>query len=305
MSVLPPDKERKALGDRLLLEQGRLDPFELLLAAELLGYEDYEAWCTGRRQDVQGALRGAPDEVAELLERAGAYATDQRLAVTPLEHRAWGPLEAALRVGDRATLVRACAKAFAPSPDRIQPDLFQGSIALVLEEEIRRALAERRSDRAREQVVLLMRQDPRGRRLRGFLRLIQLIDDSERQSSDERLAGLLALEPLARELLGPGDRDFLTPLWTALGESPRGRTFDPAAPQLHASFAWARAGRGPGAGRRFSRRSRRTATGGDFPGSCWLTPRPVGAGSAKGRRAGTGCGCAGSTRRKPSGPSSH
>jgi hypothetical protein len=138
--------------------------------------------------------------------------------------------------------VRACATAFSAAPDRLQLDLFHDSTALLLEEQIRQALAERRTDRAREQVALLMRQDPRHRHLRGFLRLIQVIDDSNRQSSDERLAELLAVEPLARDLLGHRDRDFLAPLWATLAESLAGRTFEPAAPRLHASFAWARAG---------------------------------------------------------------
>jgi len=57
-----------SLADRLLLEQGRLDPLELLLAADLLAYEDYEAWRMGHKPTTQGLLRAAPADVAELLE---------------------------------------------------------------------------------------------------------------------------------------------------------------------------------------------------------------------------------------------
>jgi len=237
------DQELKALVDRLVLEQGRLDPPELLLAADLLAYEDYEAWRMGRRPDIQGALRMAPADAAGLLERAGAYAAGQRLAAAPLEHAGWGHLGAPLRIGDDARLVRACSAAFAPPPDRRQPDLFQDSTRLLLEEEIRRALVERRTDRAREQVARLMRQDPGHRRLRGFLRLVQVIDDGDAASPEARLGELVALEPLARELLGHRDRDFLAPLWSALAGSLAGRAFQPDSPGLHASFAWARAGR--------------------------------------------------------------
>lgn len=243
MDELLSNKDLGALVDRLLLEQGRLEPLELLLAAGLLVYEDYEAWRMGSRPNIQGALGGAPADVAELLERAGRYCAGQRLAAMPSEHRGWGALDETLCVGDHERLARACASVFAPPPDRPQLDLFQDSTALLLEEEIRQALAERRTDRAREQVARLMQQDPRHRHMRGFLRLIQVIDDSDTASLQERLQELLSIEPLARELVGHRDRDFLAPLWSALAEILAGRSFEPRTPMLHASFAWARAGR--------------------------------------------------------------
>lgn len=243
MGELLSNKDLGALVDRLLLEQGRLDPLELLLAAGLLAYEDYEAWRMGSRPYIQGALQGTPADVAELLEQAVRYCAGLQLAAAPSEHRRWGSLDETLCVGDHERLVGACASVFAPPKDRPQLDLFQDSTALLLEEEIRRALAERRTDRAREQVARLMQQDPRHRHLRGFLRLIQVIDDSDIASPQERLQQLLSIEPLVRELLAHRDRDFLAPLWSALAELLTGRSFEPGTPMFHASFAWARAGR--------------------------------------------------------------
>ncbi|MCG6859944.1 MAG: hypothetical protein LJE70_01455, partial [Chromatiaceae bacterium] len=243
MSELLSNKELGALVDRLVLEQGRLDPLELLILAGLLAYQDYEAWRMGDRANIQSALRAAPADVAELLERAGGYAAGQGLAATPLEHRGWGILDEPLRIGDHAGLIRACAAVFAPPPDRHQLDLFQDSTVLLLEEEIRQALAERRTDQAREQVARLMRQEPRHRHLRDFLRLIQIVDDSEAGDPGDRLRELLDIEPMARELLGHRGRDFLAPFWSALAESLAGRAFELGSPPLHASFAWAQAGR--------------------------------------------------------------
>lgn len=145
----------RSLADRLLLEQGRLDPLELLLAAYLLAYEDYEAWRMGHKPTIQGLLRAAPADVAELLENVGAYATGQGLVATPLEHRGWANVDKPLRIGDQARLVCACAAVFAPPPDRPQLDLFQDGTVPLLEQEIQRALAERRIERAREQVARL------------------------------------------------------------------------------------------------------------------------------------------------------
>lgn len=243
MSAAYTDRELGVLVDRLLLEQGRLDPLELLLAADLLAYADYEAWRLGLRPDLQGALRSEPAQVAELLERAAAYARAQRLVVAPLEHRGWGALPVPLGIGDHVGLVEACAAALVPPPDRRQLDLFQDSSTQLLEGEIGQALAERRTDQARALVSRLMQQDPRHRHLRGFLRLIQALGLGGTEDPKGRLQELESITPLARALLGHRDRDLLAPLWTALAESIAARPFDPSTPELHASLAWARAGR--------------------------------------------------------------
>lgn len=243
MAELLSNKDLGVLVDRLLLEQGRLDPLELLLSSGLLAYEDYEAWRLGRRSGIQGALTAAPADGVELLGQAGRYCSGQGLVATPAEHRGWGALDQVLCVGDDAALVQACAWVYAPPPDRPQLDLFQDTSALLLEDEIRRALAGRRTDRAREQVARLMQQDPRHRQLRGFLRLIHVSDASDTAAPRERLQELLSIEPLARELLGHWGRDFFAPLWSALAETLTGRSFEPGAPMLHAGYAWARAGR--------------------------------------------------------------
>jgi hypothetical protein len=243
MNAVCSDRELGVHVDRLLLEQGRLDPLELLLALDLLPYADYEAWRLGRRPDLQCALRADPIQVAELLERAATYARAQGLAATPLEHHGWGDLPGPLQIGHHAGLVQACAAAQVPPPDRRQLDLFQDSSAQLLAGEIGQALAERRTDQARALVARLMRQDPRHRHLRGFLRLIQALDLVGTADPRGRLQELESITPLARALLGHRDRDLLAPLWVALAESIAERPFDPRTPQLHASLAWARAGR--------------------------------------------------------------
>ncbi|WP_296811493.1 hypothetical protein [Thiocapsa sp.] len=243
-----PDQALRPLVDRLLLEQGRLDPFELLLAAELLGYEDYVAWRTSHRSELQGALRAAPEAVAGFLEEAGAYARGQKLVAVALEHTAWGDREQRpLCIGPHAGLTRAFALAYAPPPERCQLDLFQDSTALLLEDEVRAALVEHRTDRARDQVARLMHREPRHPRLGGFLRLIQTLDDADASARDgrveERWRELEEIGPLAGQLLGHRVRDFLGTLWAALAERLAGRPFTPGAGEVHASIAWTRAGR--------------------------------------------------------------
>ncbi|HSO82471.1 hypothetical protein [Thiocapsa sp.] len=242
-----PDHALRPLVDRLLLEQGRLDPLELLLAADMLGYEDYVAWRTGGRSELQSALRAAPEAIAGFLEDAGVYARGQKLVAVPIEHTAWGDRERPLSIGPHPVLTRACALVYAPPPERCQLDLFQDSTALLLEEEVRTALVEHRTGRARDQVARLMHSEPRHPRLGGFLRLIQTLDDADANGRDgrveERWRELEEIGPLAGQLLGHGARDFLGTLWAALAERLAGRPLGPGSGDFHAAIAWTRAGR--------------------------------------------------------------
>ncbi len=247
LSDPPSEQDIRAQVDRLLLEQGRLDPLEFLLATDLLAYEDYEAWRMGLRADIQGALHGSPACIAEWMDRAAEYARGQRLSATPVRHRGWSGHDAPLHIGAHAGLRRTCSVLYAPPADRPQLDLFHDSSGVLLEEAIRQALAERRDDQAREQLARLMREQPRHPHLRGFLQLIQAIDAPDPSVSpprrESRLEELERIEPLAHQLLGRRARDFLAPLWTALAQALSGRSFDCRSPGLHASHAWARAGR--------------------------------------------------------------
>ena len=109
-----------ALVDQLILEQGRLDPLELLMACDYLSYADYESWRLGRVPHLEGVLRVPADQAAEVLARAGLYAAAQRLAAEPLEHRAWDAAERIIPIGPAGAahpgLVRGCATATARQP---------------------------------------------------------------------------------------------------------------------------------------------------------------------------------------------
>jgi hypothetical protein len=240
-----------ALVDRLILEQGRLDPLELLMASDYLAYADYESWRLGGVPHLEGVLRAPPDQAAELLARAGRYALAQRLAAVPLEHRAWGATDRIIPIGPasgaRPGLVRACATAFAPSADRVQLDLFHDSQDQILEEAVRTALTARRIDAAHAALTRLMALDPRHPRLHRYLRLMQAVQDLAGLAVAGQLQVLESLEPEVRDLLGHRARDLLAPLWGAVAEALAGQPFDPNAPERHAGYAWARAGRYPSA----------------------------------------------------------
>jgi hypothetical protein len=245
MTETMSEKELTALVDGLVLEQGRLDPLELLLAAEALAYDDYEAWRLGRVPDLQPLLRLPPEEAADLLVRAATYVRAQGFAATPLSHLGWGPRPQPLVIGPHQGLARVCAEILTPATERPQLDLFLDTRVLVLESRVCDALAGRRPAEALAATRDLLAAGPDNRHLQDFLRLIQAleIDQDAPQAPAARLAELKAIEPLARNLLGHRARDLLAPLWAGLAESMAGRPFDPAAPDLHAAPIWVRAGR--------------------------------------------------------------
>jgi hypothetical protein len=237
------------LVDRLILEQGRLDPLELLLACDYLAYADYEAWRLGRVAHLQGVLRVPATQAADLLQRAGHYAVAQHLVADPLEHRAWGaadhPIPIVPEGNGHPDLVQGCANAFVPPANRVQLDLFHDSQDQILEEAVCTQLTARRIDGAHAALTRLMALDPRHPRVRRYLRLMQVVEDLPDLSPAEQLNELETLEPEVRDLLGHRARDLVAPLWVSLAESLAGRPFDPASPELHASLAWVRAGRYP------------------------------------------------------------
>ncbi|WP_295456582.1 hypothetical protein [uncultured Thiodictyon sp.] len=245
------EQDLVALVDQLILEQGRLDPLELLMACDYLAYADYESWRLGGVPHLEGVLRVPADQAAELLARAGRYAAAQHLAAVPLEHRAWGTSDRIVPLGPERGLhpglVRGCANAFAPPADRMQLDLFHDSQDQLLEEAVRTALTARRIDAAHTALTRLMALDPRHPRLRRYLRLMQAVEDLAGLAAAQQLQVLEALEPEVRDLLGHRARDLLAPLWVALAQALAGQPFDPNAPETHAGYAWARAGRHPSA----------------------------------------------------------
>ncbi|WP_295578408.1 hypothetical protein [uncultured Lamprocystis sp.] len=235
--------ELVALVDRLLLEQGRLDPLELLIAGDLLSYADYEAWRLGLAPHLEGVLRVPANAASDLLAQASRYAGGQGLVAESLVHLAWGAAPRMLSIGQHTQLAQGCAHAYVRPANRIQLDLFQDNQFQILEDAVRAALAGRRIDAAHTALTRLMALDPKHAKLPRYLHLIQAVEDLPSRAAAERLPELEALEPEAQALLGHRARDLLAPLWVTLAEDLARHPFDPTAPRLHASTAWARAGR--------------------------------------------------------------
>ncbi len=241
-AFLTEPSEVQAAIDRLLMEQGEVAPVEVLLAIGCLAYRDYEAWREGRVAFLEDVLQCSPEEVRRLLQEVGARALAHGLRAEEHSYAHWAgpqPLRCSRGSEEPLFLTR-----YRPPSDRAQLDLFYDSREAVLVNGLRLALAARRTDEAARLLGEIRRALP-GHRQKGLFEcLVAAQADLGAPVGDPaaELEQLLSrIEPAAREALGPQARDFLVPHWRRLAGALAGRPFDAERPEIHGSFAAARA----------------------------------------------------------------
>ncbi len=239
------DKALQYNVDKLLMEYGEYRPLELLLSEGRLTYSDYEAWRGGEIAYLADALFGDPHEVDQLLQHAEQYARNLGLKAEALVYRVWGGKNGeSLRFSEQGELDGRFHTGYSKPGDQPQLDLFMDNVTVSLVNGITRALSERDNDEAKRLIDRLVDADPSNARLGGLERLAESQAHWESAVKDPR-AALSELRdeiaPLAQDLLGQGCNDFLVPLWKHLSAALQGRAFDPAKPDLHASYTYARA----------------------------------------------------------------
>lgn len=237
-------RKAQILVDHLLLEQGIYTPLELLSLAGALRYSHLEAWRLGRVQTLDGGMDGTLDEVRCLLGEAQAYALRQGFLVEPYALAGIvSESHTQRRFSNDAELNALLSVRFAPSESKLQLDLFTDSAASVLVNDLIDAIVTRRWERADQLFKELPGRGVDATRQKGLrtLREAQRYFNAPLQNIEA--AGKLlvsTVEPLAGRHLGARFREFLTPLWNALGEAMNVQ-FDPAHPHLHPSYAYSRA----------------------------------------------------------------
>jgi len=228
-----------------LMEQGAFAPLELLFNTGRLMYGDYEAW---RRRDIElldEALMGDRDKILSEVERAVGYARSIGLVEQPQELSAWGSAGGgkALRASLDPKLQHLIGSRYLRAQNVPQMDLFFDNPVVALTNGIARSLAARNSAESHRQLDRLYIQAPNHPDLAAFDQLVRALDDLEHPVEDPRarLELLSAITPNARHLLGAGSRDYLSPLWRHLADALAGQPFSADSPDLHRSFALARA----------------------------------------------------------------
>ncbi len=207
MSISTADVSLASAVDRLLLERGELDFFELLLRLKLI--------------DASGAWLAASTLVADTLDAAHAYAVQQGLRA------ASGAMFLALPARCRVVMRKS---------QRSQFDLLRDNQGLYAETQLRDALRDRRLDAASE---LLARIDDASAH-EDFEQLIAAAMTRAQVLDAEHIE--TRLTAVAHRRLGASAAAYLRALWSALAERRAGQRFDRRNPQAHASHAWLQAG---------------------------------------------------------------
>jgi hypothetical protein len=236
----------QAQVDAQLMEQGAFAPLELLLGSGRLLYADYEAW---RRREIEAldeVLMGDRQKIVAEVERAAAYARSIGLVEELQDLTAWSadPVKSTpLRASTDPKLHRLIGSRYLPAQNLPQMDLFFDNPVVALTNGIARALAARNPSDGQKFLDRLYLQAPNHPDLAAFDQLVSALDGVSHSVADPaaRLELLTALTPNARRLLGPGSRDYLSPLWRHLAQALADRGFVPAEPTLHRSFALSQA----------------------------------------------------------------
>jgi hypothetical protein len=263
MSIEP---DLQAQVDAQLMEQGAFAPLDLLFSSGRLIYGDYEAWRRRETELLDDVLMGDRARILAELERAAGYARSIGLVEQPQEFFAWGREAAGvgavvaagpaaaigpgagaavgaankpLRISAEPRLHKLISCRYLPAQSAPQMDLFFDNPVVTLTNGIARALCARNATEGQRQLDRLYVQAPNHPDLAAFDRLVGGLDDLNRpvENPATRLEFLEAITPTARHLLGPGSRDYLSPLWRHLADALAGHPFAPREPNLHRSFA--------------------------------------------------------------------
>jgi hypothetical protein len=187
-------------------------------------------------------LVGDPAQITKSLQQLADYAQSLGLAPEPVTYPPWGG-GSPLTFSRNRTLDRLFHQVYRKPADQPQMDLFLDTPGNSLANGILLALTRRDGAEAQAMLETLYRTDPGHPRLGALERLVDVIREPDtpvvepRQALQELQEQIL---PLAEDLLGRESRQFLAPLWQRLGAALKARPFQPAHPELHASYVASR-----------------------------------------------------------------
>ena len=239
---MTPIAEAQTVVQQLIAEHGACSPLELLLATNQLDYDDYRAWRRGERQTLDETLVEGARSARALMERVEGWARSlnleaQAITLYGIEENAG----AELRASKDRQLDEFLHTEFQPAASRSQLDLFMDTQESAAVNDVVAALGSRDADAAESRLSRLRDINPHHWAIADANTLIEALR-TEPPNPDQALQRLAEIErrwqPSASALLHAGARDFLTPMWRALGTALEGRPFDEQQPHRHAAWAY-------------------------------------------------------------------
>ncbi len=231
--------------DRHLSQQGAFCLVDWLLSENYLPYAHYEAWRYGKLDNLDGQLLIDNKTLVALLSDTAKYCTKLKLCSEPHQFFRWdGQQKTGLKVSNNPEWHQQLSQRWLRPQELPQMDLFMDNSAAMVENALREALSERHFDVALERLQILTKLNPEYPRLGEYQDLInygQHMQTSGAMNMDTIEPELQALQrevyPLAREILGPQSRDYLSFAWRRLADMMTGVPFDQQAADCHRSFA--------------------------------------------------------------------
>lgn len=230
--------------DEFLSQHRHFCLLDWLLDHNAIAFADYEAWRRGEWPVLEERITLPREQLMSLVERAETLCHKLNLLREAQTHYAWQGEPAPLTLSRDRRLQAELGAYWQRSQDLPQMDLFMDNAALIAENRVLQAIAQRQYDRAAEYLHQLSHLNPSHARLGGFQDLLtygqhmQTQPDIAEQDLIPELQGLHdEVCPLAREVLGLMARDYLAQAWRRLARNLQGRTFEAAQPDCHISFA--------------------------------------------------------------------
>lgn len=228
---------------QLISVHGFYSPVELLLTANQLGYDDYQAWRRGEHETLDELLADGVPAAQSLLEEAAIWARGLHLGAEPvplLGTQSHAGID--LRASANARLDNLLHTEYRRDVDRAQPDLFLDGADADRQNELIEAITAHDVATADERLRQFEAVDPGHWVIPHATALIEALHALPVERMDEARERLDQLErswlPAASALLRSDARDFLSPIWRDLGQAFEGVPFRREEPKVHASWAY-------------------------------------------------------------------
>ena len=238
-----PLAEMQTAMQRLLADHGSCSPVELMLATNLLNYEDFSAWRRGERRTLDSAWQCTEQDVQALLAHMDRLARSLKLekqTVSPYGIDDYAGRE--LVASESAALAADLHAEFLPASNRAQTDIFLDTSETAATNDLVNALASRDAEAAQLALARLAALNAKNWAVNDATVLVESLRLPPPQDLDAAHRRLAQMEqrwlPAACAVLRGRGRDFLAPMWRTLGGALEGASFDPQQPHRHAAWPY-------------------------------------------------------------------
>ncbi|HEY7774627.1 MAG TPA: hypothetical protein VIC26_15690 [Marinagarivorans sp.] len=231
--------------DQFLGQHGQFNLLDWLLENSYLAYSDYEQWRYGKQAVLTPLISLDKSAIKELATQANRLCKKLKLCEEDQAYFAWdGQQHKHLRIDGDSALQEAFCKKWLRAQDVPQLDLFMDNSAIVTENKLCDALANRQFDLASSLIKELTTLNPNNHKLGGYQSLLlysQHITNNIDIAPEALAAELAGLEdevlPLAQNLLQRGARDYLAVAWKRIASNLDNVPYNAEQPKLHNSYA--------------------------------------------------------------------